>query len=197
MEAFNASIHFDKRLYKVDVQGSQAYAKALALKGLVTEAEMNALIQGLDQVAQEWENNTFQINSSDEDIHTANERRLNEIIGPTSGKLHTGRSRNDQIATDMRLWLRGETQTLLSHLLELIQVTVNRSEKEIDVLMPGYTHLQHAQPIRWSHWLLSYAWSWFADAEKLHLLIERINQLPLGSGALAGNPFQIDREFLA
>lgn len=145
----------------------------------------------------EWQGNKFEIKPGDEDIHTANERRLGEIIGPLAGKLHTGRSRNDQVATDMRLWLRDEASAILAHLKELISVTVARAEKEIDVLLPGYTHLQRAQPIRWAHFLLSYAWLWHADAERLEQLIERLNVLPLGSGALAGHAFNIDREFLA
>jgi argininosuccinate lyase len=111
--------------------------------------------------------------------------------------LHTGRSRNDQVATDSRLWLRKEAQELLKVLNELIKTCVERAEKEIDFIMPGYTHLQRAQPIRWSHFLLMYAWMWKSDAERLQQVVQRINQLPLGSGALAGNPFEVDREFLA
>ncbi|KAK9693783.1 argininosuccinate lyase [Basidiobolus ranarum] len=197
MEKFNASIHFDKKMYAADVQGSQAYAKALALTGIITQEESAQLVQGLEQVRNEWEAGTFEIQAGDEDIHTANERRLGEIVGSVAGKLHTGRSRNDQVATDMRLWLREEATALLQHLKGLIQVAVERAEADIDVIMPGYTHLQRAQPIRWSHWIMSYAWGWHADAQRLEQLIERLNLLPLGSGALAGNPFNVDREFLA
>ncbi|ORX99646.1 argininosuccinate lyase [Basidiobolus meristosporus CBS 931.73] len=197
MEKFNASIHFDKLMYAADIQGSQAYAKALALTGIITQEESEQLVQGLAQVRKEWEDGTFAIQAGDEDIHTANERRLGEIVGSVAGKLHTGRSRNDQVATDMRLWLREEARALLQHLKELIQVAVERAVSDIDVVMPGYTHLQRAQPIRWSHWIMSYAWGWHADAQRLEQLIERINLLPLGSGALAGNPFNVDREFLA
>ncbi|KAJ3056663.1 hypothetical protein HK097_005339 [Rhizophlyctis rosea] len=197
MEKFNASLPFDKRMWQADITGSQAYAKALALSKIITEAERDTLVEGLARVGKEWENGTFDIKPSDEDIHTANERRLGELVGSVAGKLHTGRSRNDQVATDMRLWLREEATRLLSYLKELIAVAVSRAETEIDVIMPGYTHLQRAQPIRWSHWLLAYAWSWHADAERLSQLINRINQLPLGSGALAGNPFNVDREFIA
>jgi len=143
MEKFNASISFDKRMAQADVIGSQAYAKALARSGIITEKERDALVTGLQQVGEEWKNGTFEISPRDEDIHTANERRLTEIIGSDiGGKLHTGRSRNDQVATDIRIWLRDEARILLNILKEFIKCIVDRAQKEIDVLMPGYTHLQ-------------------------------------------------------
>ncbi len=197
MEAFNASIGFDQRLWAVDIQGSQAYARALARAGILTDAEAAAICAGLDRVAEEWRNGTFTIQAGDEDIHTANERRLTELIGAVAGKLHTGRSRNDQIATDVRLWLRNEIADLRHHLRQLIEVTVERAAAEIDILMPGYTHLQPAQPIRWSHWLLSQVWAWQRDAQRLDELAVRVNVMPLGSGALAGNPLGVDRPALA
>lgn len=197
MEEFNASIRFDRRLWAVDIQGSQAYARALAHAGILTEDEAVQIVAGLDGVRQEWERGTFVLRSGDEDIHTANERRLTELIGPVAGKLHTGRSRNDQVATDVRLWLREEIGHLRRHLRQLIGVTVERAAAEIDLLLPGYTHLQPAQPVRWSHWLLSHAWPWQRDAQRLDELVARVNVLPLGSGALAGNPFPIDRMALA
>lgn len=197
MEAFNASISFDKRLWKADIDGSQAYARAIAGAGIITTQEAEEIIVGLGRVADEWAAGTFIIQTGDEDIHTANERRLSELIGTVSGKLHTGRSRNDQIATDIRLWLRQEIGFLRDHLRQLISVTAERAAEELDLLMPGYTHLQLAQPIRWSHWLLSHAWAWQRDAERLDQLLQRVNVMPLGSGALAGNPFAIDRHQLA
>lgn len=197
MEQFNASIGFDKRLWAVDIQGSQAYARALARAGILTNNEAEQIVAGLAQVADEWRRGEFVIKPNDEDIHTANERRLTELIGAVAGKLHTGRSRNDQIATDIRLWLRAEITQLQEHLRQLIRVTVDRAEAEIDLLMPGYTHLQPAQPIRWSHWLLSHAWPWQRDAERLAELAQRVNVMPLGSGALAGNPFRVDRQAIA
>ncbi|KAI9485679.1 MAG: argininosuccinate lyase [Benjaminiella poitrasii] len=197
MDAFNASIHFDKRMYAADCTGSIAYAKALAKNNIISESERDQLVEGLTAVMDEWESGQFIIKPGDEDIHTANERRLGELIGSVAGKLHTGRSRNDQVATDMRLWLREECLKILAHLKELIAITVSRAEKEIKVIMPGYTHLQRAQPIRWSHFLLSYAWLWQSDADRLEELIDRFNVLPLGSGALAGHAFDIDRNFLA
>jgi argininosuccinate lyase len=197
MEQFNASIGFDRQLWQADIRGSQGYARALARAGLLTEAEASQLVAGLEQVAEEWAQGTFQIVEGDEDIHTANERRLTELVGSVGGKLHTGRSRNDQVATDVRLWLRDAITGLRAYLQQLIAVAADRAEAEIDLLMPGYTHLQPAQPIRWSHWLLSHAWAWQRDAQRLDELRARVNVMPLGSGALAGNPFPIDREALA
>ncbi|HQY90459.1 argininosuccinate lyase [Caldilinea sp.] len=197
MEAFNASIDFDQRLWQVDIQGSQAYARALLGAGLLTAAEAESLVAGLQQVAQEWAQGEFVIRAGDEDIHTANERRLTELVGAVAGKLHTGRSRNDQIATDVRLWLRQEIVHLRQHTDQLIGAALERAAEEIDLLMPGYTHLQPAQPVRWSHWLLSHVWAWQRDADRLDELAVRVNIMPLGSGALAGNPFAIDRAQLA
>lgn len=197
MEQFNASILFDRRLWQADIRGSQAYARALARAGILTHVEAAEIVAGLEQVAAEWEAGEFTLRPQDEDIHTANERRLTELIGAVAGKLHTGRSRNDQIATDVRLWLRDEIATLRGHLEQLIGATVARAAQELELLMPGYTHLQPAQPVRWSHWLLSHAWAWQRDAQRLDDLTARVNLLPLGSGALAGNPFAIDRAALA
>lgn len=197
MEEFNASIGFDRVLWAADIRGSQAYARALAGAGILSGDEAATIVAGLDQVADEWREGRFEIVDGDEDIHTANERRLGELIGPVAGKLHTGRSRNDQIATDIRLWLRAQIELLAEHLRTLIRTAVERAEREIDILMPGYTHLQPAQPIRWSHLLLSYAWGWQRDAQRLQELDRRVNVMPLGSGALAGNPFAVDRQALA
>ncbi len=197
MEEFNASIAFDRRLWQADIRGSQAYAQALARAGLLTANEAEQIVAGLEQVAGEWRAEQFEVKAGDEDIHTANERRLTELIGPVAGKLHTGRSRNDQVATDLRLWLREELTKSEQELHTLIEVATERAENEIDLLMPGYTHLQPAQPTRWSHWLLGHAWAWQRDAQRLHDLLPRVNLLPLGNGALAGNPFPIDRDWLA
>ncbi|CAN5873549.1 argininosuccinate lyase [soil metagenome] len=197
MEKFNASISFDKRLWAVDIRGSQAYARALARSGILTDSEAEQLVTGLGQVAGEWQRGEFTLQPGDEDIHTANERRLTELLGAVAGKLHTGRSRNDQVATDVRLWLREEIVALRQHVRQLIRVAAERAAVEIDILMPGYTHLQPAQPIRWSHWLLGHAWAWQRDAQRLDELAVRVNVMPLGNGALAGNPFAIDRQQLA
>jgi argininosuccinate lyase len=134
----------------------------------------------------------------DEDIHTANERRLGEIIGKEiGGKLHTGRSRNDQVATDMRLWLREQLEKLEGYVVEFLKVIAARAEREIEHVMPGYTHLQRAQPIRWSHWMLMYGSFFASDLQRLREVKARVNKCPLGCGALAGNPFNIDREAMA
>lgn len=197
LRRFNDSLPFDQRMWLEDIFGSMAYAEALARAGLLAIDESDLIVAGLEQVAQEWRDGSFQIAAGDEDIHTAVERRLGELIGPTAGKLHTGRSRNDQVATDQRWWLRNRIDELDGLLAGLIGVAAERAETEIDVLMPGYTHLQPAQPVRWSHWLLSHAWAWQRDRERLADLRRRANRLPLGAGALAGNPFGVDRRLLA
>lgn len=155
------------------------------------------LVEGLGKVAEEWQNGTFEIKSGDEDIHTANERRLTEIIGPTGGKLHTGRSRNDQVATDTRLWTVEAERDILKDMGTLLEAGAEYAKKHQDILMAGYTHLQPAQPIRFSHWILSHLSPLMRDAQRLKDMIPRANQCPLGSGALAGNAFGVDREFLA
>eukprot|EP00124_Ichthyophonus_hoferi_P001697 Ihof_evm3s96 gene=Ihof_evmTU3s96 len=174
-----------------------AYAKALAGAGLITTNESEELVRGLGMVLDEWKRDCFVIKSGDEDIHTANERRLMELVGPVAGKLHTGRSRNDQVATDMRLWLRDEMKLIRGYLLALIRIHTDRARQEIDIIMPGYTHMQRAQPIRWSHWLLSHVSALQRDAQRLDEILSRCNVCPLGSGALAGHPLGIDRDYLA
>jgi len=197
MEKFNESLWFDKRMWAQDIRGSVAYAKAIGKVGIITDEEVALLVKGLGDVHKEWEEGKFEIKAGDEDIHTANERRLTEIIGPTGGKLHTGRSRNDQVATDTRLWTVEAERYVLKDMATLLTAAAEVSEKHIDILMAGYTHLQPAQPIRYSHWLMSHITPLVRDAERLKELIPRANRCPLGSGALAGNAFGVDREFLA
>ncbi|XP_002119719.2 argininosuccinate lyase-like [Ciona intestinalis] len=198
MEKFNSSINIDKRLCHADIKGSKAYAKAIQRSSLISADELEAITSGLNEVDEEWKKGSFVIQKSDEDIHTANERRLTELIGQQiAGKLHTGRSRNDQVATDVRLWLKDEIKSIKVILARLIQCICDRAHREIAVVMPGYTHMQRAQPIRWSHWLMSYAVAFLRDMEMLNDMYKRVDVLPLGSGALAGNPFNIDREYLA
>ena len=199
-EAFarlNASFGFDRRLYDVDIRGSIAYAQALARANLITAAECDALIDGLRRVKAEFEAGAFEAVPSDEDIHTAVERRLGELIGAVAAKLHTGRSRNDQVATDTRLFTLGAIHHVREGLREIQAALIEQSEQHIDVLMPGYTHLQRAQPILFSHWLMSYFWMLQRDVERLDGCAARAAVLPLGAGALAGSAFSIDREFLA
>lgn len=152
---------------------------------------------GLESIRKEWEENTFELKPSDEDIHTANERRLTELIGSVGGKLHTGRSRNDQVATDVRLWLRNACDELISHLKTIVIIATSVAEKYVDILQAGFTHLQPAQVIRFSHWLLSHITPLLRDIERFQQCKARVNICPLGSGALAGHPFGIDREALA
>ncbi len=197
MRTFNDSIRFDVRLWETDITGSLAYARALAKAEIITPEECDQLLTGLKKINQEFAVDQFEIKVTDEDIHTAIERRLKELIGDVAGKLHTGRSRNDQVATDTRLWVRQELAELRSYLLACLMALVNQAEEHLAVIIAGYTHLQQAQPIRFSHWLLSYAWKLDRDLARLDEIEGRVNVLPLGSGALAGNPLGIDRQFLA
>jgi argininosuccinate lyase len=197
MRQFNDSIYFDVRLWEADLDGSMAYARALARAGVITEAEAGILQDGLDEIRAEFAQNRFELKASDEDIHTAVERRLGELVGEVAGKLHTGRSRNDQAATDTRLWLKWQIVKLRLHVEQLQQAAIAKAEEYFNVIMPGYTHLQQAQPVRFAHWLLSYGWMLQRDKERLDDLTRRVDVLPLGSGALAGNPLGIDRYFLA
>jgi argininosuccinate lyase len=197
MERFNASLPFDQALWAADIRGSQAYARALARAGLLSLAERDQLLAGLDAVAEEWARGVFVTQAGDEDIHTAVERRLGELIGSVAGKLHTGRSRNDQVATDVRLWLRDQIDQLDAALRDVQEAVVALAAAHLDVLLPGTTHLQPAQPIRFSHWALSFFWMWQRDRERLAETRHRVNVCPLGAGALAGTPFNIDRAALA
>jgi len=199
MTRLNASLPFDWRLWDADIRGSIAWARAIRDAGLLTESEHDAIVAALRTLRDEIavDSAAAFAGASDEDIHSYVERRLIERAGPVGGKLHTGRSRNDQIATDVRLWLREQAAALDKALASLIRAAADRAEAEVDILMPGYTHLQPAQPIRWSHWVLSHAWAWQRDRSRLADLLERVNVLPLGSGALAGCPFPIDRAALA
>ena len=197
MRRFNDSIGFDRRMYAADIAGSAAYAGALAQAGLISEAERTALVEGLEAVRAEFDAGTFEIEPGDEDIHTAVERRLGELVGEVAGKLHSGRSRNDQVAMDLRLFLLSEMTTLREALLDLQRAIVAQAEAYMGVVMPGYTHLQHAQPILFSHWLMAFFWKLERDRERLTDVAKRTSVCPLGAGALAGNPFGVDRQALA
>ncbi|MEN6479467.1 MAG: argininosuccinate lyase [Anaerolineales bacterium] len=197
MWAFNASISFDVRLAQVDIRGSMAYARALARAGVITAAEAEALVCGLEQVADEFAKGSFCLAPRDEDIHTAVERRLGELLGPVAGKLHTGRSRNDQVATDVRLFVLEAVADLDAALRALQTAIVMTAEQYVDVLMPGLTHLQPAMPVRAAHWLLSFFWMLQRDRERLAGVRTRADACPLGAGALAGNAYGLDREALA
>jgi argininosuccinate lyase len=197
MRQFGDSIGFDVRLWEADITASLAYAKALARADVINEDERYALLEGLARVRSEFVDDKFVVHPDDEDIHTAIERRLGELIGRLAGKLHTGRSRNDQVATDTRLYLREQIAQLRQHLVRLQRAMVDKAKAHMDVLMPGYTHLQPAQPVRFSHWLLSFFWMLQRDRDRLESLVRRVNVLPLGAGALGGNPLGIDQAYLA
>lgn len=197
MRQFNDSFPFDRRMWAEDIRGSMAWAGALAQAGMLSEAERDALHRGLEQVHAEFANGTFAAQPGDEDIHTAVERRLGELAGAVAGKLHTGRSRNDQVATDVRLWVLGAIERLDAALRDVQQALLTQAEAAGDALIPGYTHMQRAQPVLLSHWLLSHFWPLQRDRERLADAAKRTATLPLGSGAIAGTPLRIDRAALA
>ncbi len=192
----NASFGFDWRLYDADIRGSIAYARALARARVIDDAECETLSRGLRQIKAEFDAGAFEAGPGDEDIHTAVERRLGELVGPVAGKLHAGRSRNDQVATDTRLFTLDAIHRVRSRLREVQSALIEKSELHLDVLMPGYTHLQRAQPILFSHWLMSFFWMLQRDDERFDDCAGRTGVLPLGAGALAGNALGIDRDFL-
>lgn len=193
----NSSLPVDQRMALQDVEGSRAWADALQEAGILTQKEHASISNGLAAIKEEFASGRFSFVSSDEDIHTAVERRLGELIGETAGKLHTGRSRNDQVATDFRLWMLQNIPVLASALKDLQSTLVEQAEVAGEILMAGYTHLQRAQPVLLAHWWLSHYWSLQRDQERLNDLTARVSVLPLGSGALAGAPFEIDRAALA
>ena len=197
MDRFSSSVAFDRRLWAADTRGSKAYARALERAGILSTQECGAILQGLATVEREFESSTFEFLPTDEDIHTAVERRLAELLGSVAGKLHTGRSRNDQVATDVRLYTLEQITSLRPALADLQRALVRKAEEHPDIIMPGYTHGQQAQPVLFAHWLLSYFWALQRDRDRLTDLEKRVSVLPLGSGALAGNPFGVDREYLA
>ncbi len=195
--ALNSSLPVDQRMALQDVEGSIAWAAAIHNAGILTDEEHASIALGLDTVRKEFASGEFIFQPSDEDIHTAVERRLSELIGTTAGKLHTGRSRNDQVATDFRLWMLQAIPELTSALNNLQSALVEQAELAGETIMPGYTHLQRAQPILLGHWWLSHYWALKRDMERLQDLTKRVSVLPLGSGALAGAPFALDRDALA
>jgi argininosuccinate lyase len=196
-ERFTGSLAFDQRLWPHDIAGSIAWARALARAALITNGEADTLVKGLEAVRAELEAGTFRFRPELEDIHTNVERRLVELVGDVGGKLHTGRSRNDQIALDERLYLRDVLTRVDDDLRDVQAVLIARAEDSIEAPMPGYTHLQRAQPIVLAHHLLAYVFMLARDRERFRDGARRADVLPLGSGALAGTAFPIDRERLA
>jgi argininosuccinate lyase len=195
MEALNRSLGQDLRLWREDVAASRAWAQGLARAGVIRHEEATAIVGGLDRVAERLAAGGAE-GAPDEDVHSLVERLLGEEIGDLAGKLHTGRSRNDQIATDLRLWGLSATKDLEAQVRGLASALVDLAERGVDVVLPGYTHLQQGQPVRAAHWALSHVWPVMRDLERIQQSREAAAVLPLGSGALAGCPFPIDREFL-
>ncbi|MBK9751665.1 MAG: argininosuccinate lyase [Chloroflexi bacterium] len=197
LRALNDSIGFDQRMYKEDIQGSIAWAKALGGAGVISGDDVEQIVDGLENVRAEFDAGTFEFKAGDEDIHTAVERRLTELIGAVGGRLHTGRSRNDQVATDLRLWTRAALNAAREAVAQLQAALVEQAEIHIETLMPGYTHVQTAQPVTAGHWLMSYFWMFQRDRGRLrHAADASLEWLPLGAGALAGTAFPIERNQL-
>jgi len=193
----NASIAFDWRLAPFDVRASAVWAEELAEIGILSAEELQQIQSGLQQITTEIQNHTFQIQPDDEDVHTAIERRLFELIGEPAGKLHTGRSRNDQVMTDFYLWLRESGSFLDTAIQDVQKALIDRAELDLGLIVSGYTHLQRAQPILLSHWWLSHFYPLQRDRQYLDFLLQQANFCPLGSSALAGCPYPINRFRLA
>jgi argininosuccinate lyase len=193
----NTSLPFDRRLWPQDVRGSRAHARMLAAAGIIAEEDRDALLRALDDVESELREGSFPFADDDEDIHMAVERRVTELAGPVGGKLHTARSRNDQVATDLALWARDAAGDLAARVQALAEALVEVAERHLDWPLPGYTHLQRAQPVYLSHHLLAYAWMLVRDRARLRFAAEQTAALPLGAGALAGVNFPTDRGMVA
>ncbi len=193
MEEINASIGFDKKLYKEDIKGSSAHAAMLAAQGIISAADYDEIEKGLKTILAEIESGKFVFSRKLEDIHMNIEARLAELIGPAAGRLHTARSRNDQVALDFRLWVREETDKTIQSIRHLIETLLGRADQEVETLMPGFTHLQVAQPITLGHHLMAYVEMFGRDLSRMHDARERMNESPLGAAALAGTSFPTDR----
>lgn len=197
VEEFTASVSFDQRLFRQDIQGSIAHATMLSEVGVLTGEERDQIIDGLQQIEQEIENGEFEWSVAQEDVHMNIEARLIALIGEVGKKLHTGRSRNDQVATDVRLYLRDMIQPIRSELKRLQHALLDVAEREADTILPGFTHLQTAQPVTFGHHMLAWYEMLVRDAERLDDCEKRVNSMPLGAAALAGTTFPIDREMTA
>jgi argininosuccinate lyase len=197
VEEFTASINFDKRLYSQDIRGSIAHATMLGRQGIIPAEDVDAIVNGLKGILEQIEAGTFDFSVSLEDIHMNIEARLSERIGDAGKRLHTGRSRNDQVALDIRLYMRDELVEICEYLDKLMEALVFQAEQNLSVMMPGFTHLQTAQPILFSHHMLAYFEMLKRDKGRMQDCLKRTNVLPLGAGALAGTTFPIDREYVA
>lgn len=196
-EDFSGSLHFDRKLISADVRGSQAFARALGKQGILTDAEVQQLTDAFAAIGEEAKDPKYFEGASDEDVHTFVIRKLGEKVGALSGKIHTGRSRNEQVSLDVRLYLRSSAETLLRQLAELMAELLTLAKKYPQAVIPGYTHLRRAQAVLWPHYLLAYFEMFARDFERLQQAKARIDVLPLGSGALAGSGFPFDRQAIA
>jgi argininosuccinate lyase len=197
VKRYTASVFFDQRLWKADIEGSLAHAGMLAAQGIISSADLAAIEQGMAQIAREIEAGAFEWKLDLEDVHLNIEARLTQLAGDAGKRLHTGRSRNDQVATDVRLWLRGEIDAIAALLAELQRALLGLAEKNVETIMPGFTHLQVAQPVSFGHHMLAYVEMFSRDAERMADVRNRVNQLPLGAAALAGTSYPLDRELVA
>jgi len=197
VKRYVASVPFDWRLYKYDIQGSLAHAEMLARQKIISRADFQQIKDGLQTILKEIETGKFQFSTELEDVHMNIEGRLFELIGEAAGRLHTARSRNDQVALDIRLFARDAARQAILSLQKLNALLVDTAEQNISVIMPGYTHLQHAQPVLFAHHIMAYFQMFSRDIQRFEDCLERINVMPLGSGALAGVPYPVDREFVA
>ncbi len=197
MEAINASIGFDKRMAAQDIMGSHAHAKMLAKQGIITDADADTICEGLSTILSEIESGTFEFSTALEDIHMNVESRLKDLIGEPAGRLHTARSRNDQVATDFKLWTREQYDAAIAGISALMKVLVDQADVGADMVMPGFTHLQVAQPVTWGHHMLAYVEMLARDRSRFQDARTRMNESPLGAAALAGTSFPIDRDMTA
>ena len=197
LEKFNASITFDKRMYAEDIKGSIAHSKMLSKQEIISQEDQLKIEKGLNQIKLEIENGEFIFKIEDEDIHMSIEKRLTEIIGSTAGKLHTARSRNDQVALDVRMYVRHQSLEIKELLIKMENVLYTLSKKYKNTIIPGYTHLQRAQPILLAHHLLAYFQMFKRDISRIDDFLERSDEMPLGAGALAGTTFDLDRHYVA
>ena len=197
VKRYTSSVFFDKRLWQADIQGSLAHAGMLAAQGIISVQDHAAIERGMAQIRSEIESGAFEWKLDLEDVHLNIEARLTQLVGDAGKRLHTGRSRNDQVATDVRLWLRGEIDLIGDLLVELQKELVNIAEKNVDVILPGFTHLQVAQPVSFGHHMLAYVEMFSRDAERMSEVRRRVNRLPLGAAALAGTSYPLDRELVA
>ena len=197
VKRYTASVFFDKRLWQADIQGSLAHAEMLAAQNIIAAQDLADIQRGMAQITQEIESGAFEWKLDLEDVHLNIEARLTQLVGDAGKRLHTGRSRNDQVATDVRLWLRDEMDLIIDLLVDLQKSLVDVAERNVDVILPGFTHLQVAQPVSFAHHLLAYVEMFARDAERMSDVRRRTNRLPLGSAALAGTTYPLDRERVA